>query len=105
MPGEFKLISHEARRAFHEQIMPYIQDLNIFTMKELNSVYKYFMDKVLPESLSQKDQNTYHRLITYKSVDMSEEQFWEDIATVLTNWYERAKQRMEKQNGRIPAFT
>lgn len=95
---DFRLTSNAARQAFDAEVMPHIQDLSIFTRKDLEMVYTYFKDKVLPDSRSQNNHQTYSRLIRYKSIDTSDDQFFNDLESVLTSWYERAKDRMEKPN-------
>lgn len=95
---DFRLVSNAARQAFHAEIMPYIQDLRIMTPGDLGAVYTYFKDKVLPEARAQTDHQTYSRLIRYKTIDTSDDQFFNDLESVLTSWYERAKTRMETQN-------
>lgn len=99
-PGgiEFGLVSNAARQAFSKEIMPYIQDLSIFTQKDLDQAYFYLKDKVLPEAKKQVDHQTYARLIRYKTIDSSDDQFFGNLGSILTSWYERAKQRMEGTN-------
>lgn len=92
---EFGLVSNAARQAFSKEIMPYIQDLSIFTRKDLDQAYFYLKDKVLPEAQKQVDHQTYARLIRYKTIDSSDDQFFGNLDSILTSWYERAKQRME----------
>lgn len=96
-PGgvEFGLVSSAAREAFSKEIMPYIQDLSIFTQKDLDQAYFYLKDTVIPNARTQKDYQTYARLIRYKTIDSSDQQFYDNLDSILTSWYERAKQRME----------
>jgi vacuolar-type H+-ATPase subunit I/STV1 len=95
---EFSLPSNNARKAFNAEIMPYIQDLSIFTVNDLNQAYGYLKETVLPRAQSKVDYQTYSRLIRYKSVDSSDDQYFDDINKVLDVWYERAKRRMERSN-------
>ena len=99
-PGgmEFGLVSHAAREAFSREIMPYIQDLSIFTRKDLDQAYFYLKDTVFPNARKQMDHQTYARLIRYKTIDSSDDQFFNNLDSILTSWYERAKQRMEGTN-------
>ncbi len=95
---EFSLPSNNARKAFNAEIKPYLQDLSIFTANDLNQAYGYLKETVLPRAKSKVDYQTYSRLIRYKSVDSSDDQYFDDINKVLDIWYERAKRRMEKSN-------
>lgn len=95
---QFRLPAVQARDAFNKEIMPYIEDLSIFTLADLNQAYGYLKETVLPRAKSKADYQTWSRLIRYKSVDSSDDQFFGDLESVLTSWYERAKDRMEKSN-------
>lgn len=98
---DFRLVSNAARQAFNAEIMPYIEDLKIMTPADLEAVYRYFKDKVLVESRSQNDHQTYSRLIRYKTIDTSDDQYFNDLESVLTSWYDRAKARMENPNEQV----
>lgn len=94
----FRLTSENARRAFNKEVLPYLEDMEIFSVVALDDLYDYFKNVVFPKALSGQDHPTYVRLVHHKSLDSTDTQFFEDLDFVLSKWYERYRDRLEQRH-------
>jgi len=81
----FISVAVEARRAFQEEILPGAEHLD--SAEGLNG---FVNDVVLALEAARKSKdNLYIRLIRYKSIDQTDDRYFDDIQTVLHQWSEQ----------------
>ncbi len=97
----FRLTSENARRAFNKEVLPYLEDIQIFSVVQLDDLYDIFKSKIFPMAQSGADHPTYVRLVHHKSLDSTDDQFFEDLNFVLDKWHERFRDRLEQRNGQL----
>ena len=94
----FRLPSENARRAFNKEVLPFLEDMEIFSVVALDDLYEYFKNVAFPKAFSGQNNPTYNRLIHHKSLDLTDDQFYGDLQFVLEKWYERFRDRLEQRH-------
>jgi len=82
----FVLVSPTARLAIEQEVIPQIDGL--VTSPEVASALCQEVKTALTEAFHRKDE-TYTRLIRYKSIDQSDSQFKRDLLLSLDEWLEK----------------
>ena len=89
----FQLVSPMARRAIQEEILPQIESM-VSDENTLNELYDESRQMLVSGFKSKSE--IYTRMIQYKSIDQSDEQFERDLLACLSQWHETQKKLFDE---------
>jgi len=86
-------VSPMARRAIEKEVLPQLDD-SVTSAKDIEELAKSTKDDI--EAAFKAKSEIYTRLIQYKSIDQSDDQFLDDLMHVMDEWAEKTQKVLEE---------